>query len=233
MPLTTEAKSSILPYSRVYIDDTEEPVREGAVEFRLLYEGELFASANGSAHVKHKHAIRRVFHAQLRRQWEMHPGLRHHVINSQPPSHIGATEQERFETGISAIGRNWTRVGYDFVPLVTTDFPVRCSIDILLLRPGEAQHVARQGDIDGQVKTIFDALRMPDNENETAGIGPQEDEHPFFCLLADDKLISRLRLVADELLLLPREKQVKGTDAFAVITVNIEAKLIGGMGNYW
>jgi integrase len=53
----------------------------------------------------------------------------------------------------------------------------------------------KSGDIDGRLKTIFDALRMPKNLDETARQKPQDDEDPFFCLLEDDKLISEIRVV--------------------------------------
>jgi integrase len=77
----------------------------------------------------------------------------------------------------------------EVVPLVTADMGLRCSLDILLLRPEEDRFIFNAGDIDGQIKTLFDALRMPKDLKETGEVGPQQDETPFFCLLEDDKLI--------------------------------------------
>ena len=77
----------------------------------------------------------------------------------------------------------------EVVPLVTADMGLRCSLDILLLRPEEDRFIFNAGDIDGQIKTLFDALRMPNDLKETGEVGPQQDETPFFCLLEDDKLI--------------------------------------------
>jgi hypothetical protein len=52
----------------------------------------------------------------------------------------------------------------------------------------------------------------------------------FFCLLADDRLISEVRVVADELLLLPNYKQPQANDAFVVIHVRLNARYPGGIG---
>ena len=77
------------------------------------------------------------------------------------------------------------------------------------------------GDIDARIKTIFDALRMPKNLDEAGGAVPQADENPFFCLLEDDKLISEIKVTTDELLLLPREREIKPNDALLVIHVKL------------
>ncbi len=77
------------------------------------------------------------------------------------------------------------------------------------------------GDLDARIKTVFDALRLPDSLDEAGGIGPQQDEEPFFCLLQDDKLISEIKVNTDELLVLPKEREVKANDAFLVIHVKL------------
>jgi hypothetical protein len=78
-------------------------------------------------------------------------------------------------------------------------------VPFLILRPGERVVFNEQGDFDGQVRTIIDALRMPDNPSETGGAQPEEDERPLFCLLQNDKLISEIKVTADELLQLPEQ----------------------------
>ena len=225
--------ASILPYSQVFINTGDAIDREDLLEFRLLYEGELLASGN-NGHPKAKHAIRRKLHPQLRRQWTLHSGLRQLAANAgnQAAANIARTEPEWFEIGIGAIGKQWARNGYEFIPLVTAEHAVRCSLDILLLRPGEKTLLFTQGDIDGQVKTLFDALRIPDSLKEAGDMGPQEDETPFYCLLSDDKLISEVRVNADELLLLPTERRVKSCDAFAVIHVRLNYKRPGVFDRY-
>src|SRR5205807_5039259 len=113
------------------------------------------------------------------------------------------------------------RCGYKFIPLVTEDLCLRCSIDILFLRPEEPILLMKGGDLDARIKTVFDALRIPSNLQEAGGIGPQEDEEPFFCLLEDDKLISEIRVVTDQLLVLPKEREMNQNDVFLVIHVKL------------
>ncbi len=115
----------------------------------------------------------------------------------------------------------WRRGDFHCVPLVTADMVLRCGLDILLLRPETERFIFEGGDIDGQVKTLFDALRIPKEMSETGGMGPQEDETPFFCLLEDDRLITEVRVSADKLLLLPNQKEVKENEAFVVIHVKL------------
>jgi hypothetical protein len=127
--------------------------------------------------------------------------------------------------GLRTVGKNWSRAGYELVPLITSQIAVRCSLDILLLRQeGNKKFIFEGGDIDGQLKTLFDALKIPANAKEAGGQGPRDDETPFFCLLEDDKFISEVHVVSDELLLLPNRPDIKTNDAFVVINVKIEHK---------
>jgi hypothetical protein len=135
--------------------------------------------------------------------------------------------------GLRAISEEWERCGFHFIPLVTPNMALRCSLDISLLRPEEDRFIFKQGDIDGQVKALFDALRIPENLAETGGAGPQDDEEPFFCLLQDDRLISEVRVTTDQLLLLPNHREVKANDAHAVIHVKLNHKNAGTFDNYF
>jgi hypothetical protein len=205
------------------------------MEFRLLYEGEL--GANRSP--EEKHAIRRSFHPQLRRLWNLNSNLRQFAEHKSIPvivdrqNVLPTTEPQRFDLGIEAIGKHWQNAGFQLVPLVTQQFPVRCSLDILLLRPEEDRFIFTGGDIDARLKTLFDALRIPHNPGEVGGAVPQKDETPLFCLLEDDRLISEVRVTTDQLLLLPHERQVKANDAFAVIHVRLTHKTPGSFDQYF
>jgi hypothetical protein len=138
-----------------------------------------------------------------------------------------------FNIGIEAMGKNWRKAGFDFVPLVVPEMVLQCSLDILILRPGDDRYVLNSGDIDGPVKTLFDALQMPRNEAEASGIGPQEDETPFYCLLENDRLISQVRVTSDHLLLLPQEREVRPNDSFVVIHVKLNHKSPRTFDNYF
>ena len=220
------------------------------MEFRLLYEGELLPSSNTKRRAKEKHAIRRAFHPQLRRLWSMRSNLQEVAdrafiesledknlvynlhgedVYAGPPK----TEQERFDTGIKFIGEKWARAGYELVPVVVPEFGLQCSLDILLLRPEGNRYIFEQGDIDGQVKTLFDALRIPNSSDETDGATPEPDEHPLFCLLQDDKLISEVKVTTDQLLMLPHEKEVRANTCFVTIHVKLNHRDARTYDNYF
>jgi len=88
-----------------------------------------------------------------------------------------------------------------YVPLIRKSLNLACALDILFLRhedPGSL--VLQGGDIDGRIKTLFDAFRMPSEEEEKVGGTPTAN--PLYCLLESDSLISDLsvktgRLLAD------------------------------------
>jgi hypothetical protein len=239
-----------LPYSRVFVG-TDDPIEErDLVEFRLLFAGELLPSGGTNRRAKEKHAIRRIFHPQLRRLWSVEDNLRQLAVSrglddgSDPrPIHERTkpfTEEDRqrreqiqFDSGIRATGMRWRRGDFYCVPLVTADMVLRCSFDILLLRPETERFIFEGGDIDGQVKTLFDALRIPKEMNETGGMGPQEDETPFFCLLEDDRLITEVHVTADKLLLLPNRKEVKENEAFVVIHVKLNHRNARSFDNWF
>lgn len=106
------------------------------MDFRLTCDGPLRAASNSrSKRPKDKHEIRRVFHRQLKRLWQIHPYLKQaHVTHRRegtvPP----------FTPLIDHLSREYTRNGYNFVPLVTESLSLVCSLDILFIRnsiPGE------------------------------------------------------------------------------------------------
>jgi hypothetical protein len=216
------------------------------VEFRLLYEGPLLSSGNRAA-LENKHQVRKVLHPQLRKLWWNHLGARQLAIrrgNTESKQVSSIDDRQQFDVGISAIAGEWTKCSFQFVPLVTPKSAVCCGLDILLLRPEGEQTVVgpngptfhrfivNQGDIDGQLKTLMDALRFPDQPSEIRDFAPKQDETPMFCLLSDDKLISEIRIDAKPLLLLPNHKQATPTDCFAVIRVKVNPQYPGSIGNF-
>jgi hypothetical protein len=206
------------------------------VEFRLIYEGELLSSGNRGSTVCNKHNIRKAFHPQLRRLWALHSSIRQYARSQFDPAKWTDpvnTEDERTEAGLGLIGKEWNRANIDFVPLVTDKFALRCALDVLLLRPSDQRSVLRRGDIDGQVKTLFDALRIPESTAETGGVAATPDEVPFYCLLSDDRLITELRVTDDQLLMLPHQGTLNPTDAFVVIHVRINHVYGGALGRFF
>src|SRR5882757_1456685 len=167
------------------------PEPEGyCVEFRLTYEGSLYASGNNSPHSDNKHHIRKILHVQLKQLWEITPHLKQLVTKFN--ANLGSAVDilpDKFPVG-----------KYRFLPLVTEELSLWCGLDILFLRPDPSGQIIKSGDIDGRVKTIFDAMRIPTLQ-ELGGHTPGIGEDPFFCLLEDDCLISRVAVETDMLLM--------------------------------
>jgi hypothetical protein len=199
----------------IVFDDAGLDPKEHLMQFRLTYEGELLS--NG--HSQHKHEIRKKFHPQLRRLWDITPSLkamRHPVLD------LVEVNREPDISRIDYLASEFSRNGYQFVPLVTRDLEVSsCSIDILFLRPDAPGNVIAKSDIDNRLKTLFDALRMAEGKAELGGYDlPSADEIPFFCLLEDDALVTKVSVETD-FLLQPTGAEFSKNDARLVITVTI------------
>lgn len=220
--------------------DSPEPVPDNeCVQFRLLYSGNQVVS-NGGPGVKH--ALRKAFHPQLRHLWMSNPRLRRMASrwgnyklygNVLSGGESSAREREpiwskmppQMERGrqkfIHMTAMRYARGKFYFVPLVEEDLRLRVSLDILFLRRDNHPLVKEGGDIDNRLKTLFDALRVPET---TDGLGgePEKGEVPFFVLLQDDALISEVRVNTDSLLMLPQQKAPDPKDAFLVIDVKLQ-----------
>jgi hypothetical protein len=188
------------------------------MDFRLTYEGPLYGSGNKRNRPDHKHELRRVFHRQLLRLWKNHPHLKKALVHHRQDGRV-FPEKLLF----THLSEQWQRLGYSFVPLVTPEIRLICAIEILFLRPSMPGDVMQAGDLDNRLKTIFDALRLPDNKAELGGndIIPGPDENPFCCLLTDDKLISRVSIETD-MLLQPTGPDAGDNDARLVVRVELK-----------
>lgn len=192
------------------------------MEFRLTYDGELLAATSGNLRPEHKHKIRRQFHPQLKRLWEIYPHLsilrEAQALHEIRVEHVGGRRPSR----IRDLANRFACGGYHLVPLVTEDLELICSVDILFLRPDPPGCLIRSGDIDNRLKVLFDALRIPSDAKELAGAVPTADENPFYCLLQDDKLITRIAISTDVLLQPVEGKaQLDKNDVRLIITVNL------------
>ena len=198
------------------------------MEFRMTYEGRLASGTSSSA--KHKHNIRRVFHNQLKALWATHPVLVRpgglwggKFAGGKNPN--GADVRTR----IDELAAYYKRGDYYFVPLVFDEMKMMVSIDVLFLRPGSPGTVIQGADIDNRMKTLFDALKVP--EPEAVKENPNTDEVPFFVLLEDDRLITRVSIETDQLLE-PTGPDMGEQDARLVLTIRLTpyARLNGTMG---
>jgi hypothetical protein len=212
--------------SGVPIEDSD-----NLVEFHLLYSGPLHSAGHALAR-KEKHSIRQAFHSQLKHLWATNPNLRRraevegrHAYAAEIHGNAAAPQvspEEAIAKGLHAMAAEWSRNGFNFLPLVTRILALRCSLEILFLRVEEKNYVLQGGDIDGRLKILFDAMRMTDNAGELpTGAAPGPDENPFYCLLENDDLISEVRVNTDQLLLLPGSAVRDKHDVYLQITVKL------------
>lgn len=156
--------------------------------FRLIYLGKI--PSNGSS--KDKHKIRLVLHRQLVNLWKSTSIS----IQAYPAEkHVG---------------------GFFLVPFVARGSEVstlihnRVELDILMLKPRPRGVISQGGDIDNQMKTLLDALCVPNPDQLPAGASPPpgaDHDDPFFCLLEDDSQVETLNVSVDRLLVKTHAKR--------------------------
>lgn len=155
------------------------------MEFTLHYRGALKANRSPAE----KHQLRKHFHIQLKQLWTQRPlSIFTYLLNPSPA---------RGELSvIREIGK------FRFAPLVSERIHLIAELEILMLRPEPPGSIVTQGgDIDNRLKTLLDALKVPAEPTALPqGATPEQGEDPFFCLLEDDSLITKISVDTDRLL---------------------------------
>lgn len=176
---------------------------EGLLQFTITYAGELRATQRDPLegrppkHTLNRRHIRKCVHHQMKRLWDVMPALNGTQRNG------GAfiiTDRDGPATTVPELAAKHDMFGHNFVPLVTEDLELFCDLEILFLRPDDPGGVVWGGDIDNRVKTLLDALSIPNPGEGYSELTPAEDEQPFYCLLQDDKLITGLSVKTERLL---------------------------------
>lgn len=166
------------------------------MRFTLNYDGPLPSRGNVASRVP----IRETLHPQLDELWNHDPleNIRKRSLAEKPDEgHISV---------VKAIG------SHVFAPLVCTQLCLLAELDILMLRPEAPGAIISRGDIDNSLKTLFDALRAPNTEQEVGtSARPSSWASPTFTLLEDDRLISRVNVETDRLLNSPDQDHVRLT----------------------
>jgi hypothetical protein len=189
------------------------------VKFRLTYDGPLKAAGQSSSRLSEKHRIRRAVHLQLRQLWNQTEILQNQLAWSFFRQHVVRDETIRK-------AEQFKRGKFSFFPIVREDLNLVCDLDILFLRrdiPGRL--VQSGGDLDNRIKTLFDALRVPDEE-QVRDYEPEkglEDDPFFLCLAEDDKLITGFRVTTDRLLEPASGDRIYEHDVRLIIRVEIMA----------
>jgi hypothetical protein len=213
-----------LPNEQMVIDDHSDLPGKKCMEFHLIYDGNLLkAGGKKNTRAWEKHSIRRNLHEQLKRLWETHPALKYYADktvewNHKPP--------ERF---LDHLANNYEKGGIGFIPIATELNGLVLSLDVLLLRPeGPGQILDSAGDIDNRMKVLIDALRVPRDLSEMKRKdGDDPDPNPMYCLMADDKLITALKVKTDRLLLTMRDEHE------ACVVIRVETSQIDPFGSPW
>jgi hypothetical protein len=188
------------------------------MRFTLTYEGPLSASGN-KPKPREVWEIRRAFHPQLNELWLVHPALKNLDIEAQVPKSGPTFFTERYDVDRPDSGYHQgpplggpdrinlcdpiARNGREFIPLVRKSLYLICGLRIIFLRKEDPGSLIKQGgDIDNRIKTLFDALKMPDE-----GDIPEEPTPSIlYTVLESDSLISDEAVETDRLLTKPNAK---------------------------
>lgn len=216
------------PITEIIVRDGLPPI-EGrhTVQLRLMYRGLLPVNGN----VKEKFVIRRQLNTQLERLWQEQALLRELTCRvgavaiaeqSKSEGILHEDSDANFAAGIEALGLNHERNGHKFIPLAQERFFLRCSIDILFLRREGPGRVVMNGDIDNRLKTLFDALQMPQVKQEIGSELDGNGDSPFFVLLENDNIIADVSVVTDRLLDVPLDFQHESNYVSLVLDVKLQ-----------
>jgi hypothetical protein len=173
------------------------------VKFRLTFEGEIRPRPNAS--LGDIHSIRQQLHPQLKSLWDHPPladlkdkWLKDRGDPNEPYARIQTVNEKKY------------------APVVATDLGAELDIVFLRKQP-RGQLIGEGGDIDNRLKTLFDALRMPNKQEvQQLGAAVAQDEDPLHVLLQDDALIQRVNVETDRLL-----KDAEPRHVMAIIHVTV------------
>lgn len=192
------------PKRTVLLYDPDQEPEVLGMEFRLTYTGPLLSSQPDHVTARidkrrdNKHHIRTVFNRQLKRLWEITPFLK--KGESGGPTYLVTEGSPSYRHSAEDVAKMHAHYGFNFVPLVTKDLDLICGLDILFLRPEPIGSLVESGDIDNRIKTLFDALAIPTANEQYAERSPEAGETPFYVLLEDDRLITKIAVESDQLL---------------------------------
>lgn len=181
------------------------------MKFTLVWQGKLPSSGNKSKPADVAR-IRADLSPQLEYLWQTHPALQvlkdcgfinnpaSRTVNLVP----GATSRyiaEHFPGSMIDLCEPLSVGGHKFKPLVRKSLDLSCRLDVLFLRQDDPGAIISQGgDLDGRIKVLLDALRMPTNAELTVQGAPAGDT---YCLMEADTLVSGLEVETERLLLPP------------------------------
>ena len=138
-----------------------------------------------------RHEIRKEFSSQLEQFWVEHPVLS--LTFSEHRKAEGVLEGSRIKP--TKLDGSYAMIevpafGYKIFPLVCAYNGLTCELTISVWRRADPGFIIeRTGDIDATMKVLFDALRMPQSDQECPPALHGRGDERLFCLLEDDSLI--------------------------------------------
>jgi hypothetical protein len=205
------------------------------MKFVLTFDGELRASANKSKpHDVWK--IRKHFHPQLQELQRESRVLREAMATLIPESgpffmaqshHDDPSSQGRHTIARANNIKTPLRSLYEpmvlgtkrFQPIVRESMALTCSLDILFLRKEDPGSLVQQGgDLDGRLKTLFDAMSAPAQIEQLSSPECENIDDPTYCVMENDSLITGYSIKTGRLLNRPNASK---HDVHLVIEVNV------------
>jgi hypothetical protein len=196
------------------------------MKFTLRFDGDL--PSNGRPSEKWK--IRQQIHPQLAELWRINPSLQEvqhkchastkgylqYEIHHSVPEFRPAYEPDPEGNSVFLL-EPITRGSRLCLPLIRETLALKCSLRISFLRRDEP-NVYQAGDLDNRLKTLFDALQVPNEDQMKGAPSLEEVPNPLYCLLEDDKLITGFDIATHQLL--SRSPQSKN-DVSIIIHVDV------------
>jgi hypothetical protein len=202
----------------------------------LTYRGALVGSDDRRTRVAAKHSLRLVFHEQLEDLWQTDgrfsaidaSTLQEPTLTEGPKGHPVLDVSRPINTQAGWFYRYKVRDRF-FIPLINEPRQAQCHLAIQLhSRMKGGGGIFAGGDLDNRMKTLFDSLRMPHNENELPD--PLGGPEHIYCLLDDDQRITK---VSVESIPLWGPKRSDEDDNYVELECNVTVQAIRPMvGNY-
>lgn len=183
------------------------------MNFRLTYHGPLKAASQSDTRRKEKHAIRLIFDRQIK-QLLHHKNVLRDEVERVPERWVNLlVNVHRFKRG-----------EFSCFPIVRDDLNLVCDLDILFLRrenPGSL--IQAGGDLDNRIKTLFDSLRVPQDDNEVRGfVDTSPKDSLLYCVTENDAQITGFRVTTDRLLE-PAASEEEKNNVELIINVEVKA----------
>jgi len=205
---------------------------DGVMKFTRVWSGQLPSTGNKPKPKDVAH-IRSDLSLQLEYLWQTHRAIQElkeygYVVRPGSTNTIidqSATSRQIAQRAPSHMMSliDWITVdGHRYQPLVRSSLDLNCALSILFLRQDDPGALITQGgDLDGRMKTLLDALRMPSSAEQEAGGAPSSDT---YCIMQSDTLVSGMEIETERLLVPtsshPHEAQIVTEVSLRILRVH-------------